>query len=205
MISKLHYISQGDTAVEQEQNIRKVLDQGAGWIQLRWKNASEKELLSLSQKIKAVCENYRATLIINDAVQVAKAIDADGVHLGLDDESIANARLVLGGHKIIGGTANTLENVLQRIREGCDYIGLGPFRYTATKDKLSPILGLEGYQKIILSLQDQNIKYPPILAIGGITLYDVEDVKKTGLYGVALSGVLTQNPSVFLQFKELLS
>lgn len=203
MISKLHYISQGDTALEQEQNIRKVLDNGGDWIQLRWKKASEKELLQLSEKIKPICENYQATFIINDHVQVAKAIDADGVHLGLEDENIVNARAALGFNKIIGGTANTLEHVLQRIAEGCDYIGLGPYRFTTTKEKLSPILGLEGYQTILEYLQEQNIEYTPIIAIGGIMFDDIESIRQSGIYGVALSGLLTQNPSIISQIKAL--
>jgi len=201
MISRVHYISQGDTAFEQEQHIRKVLDNGANWIQLRWKKASGKELLQLSEKIKAMCGSHQATLIINDHVQVAKAIDADGVHLGLEDESVANARAVLGPHKIIGGTANTLEHVLQRTAEGCNYIGVGPYRFTTTKEKLSPILGLEGYQSMLESLQEKNIEYPPIIAIGGIMSNDIENIKHSGIYGVALSGLLTQNPSIIRQIQ----
>lgn len=203
MISRLHYISQGITASEQEQNIRKVLDNGADWIQLRWKKASEKELIQLSEKLKTICENYQATFIINDEVQIAKTIDADGVHLGLSDESIANARTILGSHKIIGGTANTLENVLQRIAEGCDYIGLGPYRFTTTKEKLSPILGLKGYQAILQSLNEKNIEFPPIIAIGGIEFNDIESIRHLGIYGVALSGLLTQNPSILPQIQKL--
>ena len=203
MISRLHYISQGETALKQEQNIRKVLDNGADWIQLRWKKASQKELLQLSEKIKKICESYRVTFIINDHVHVAKAIDADGVHLGLEDESIANARAILGSHKIIGGTANTLENVLQRITECCDYIGLGPYRFTTTKEKLSPILGLEGYQAILQSLNEKNIEFPPIIAIGGIEFNDIESIKHLGIYRVALSGLLTQNPHIIPQIKTV--
>lgn len=204
MISRLHYISQGDTALEQEQNIRKVLDNGADWVQLRWKKASQKELLQLSEKIKKICESYQATFIINDHLQVAKAIEADGVHLGLEDESIAEARAVFGAQKIIGGTANTLENVLQRIAEGCNYIGLGPYRFTTTKEKLSPILGLEGYLPILQSLQDKNIEYPPIIAIGGIEFNDIKSIKQqSGIYGVALSGLLTKDPSILPQIQTV--
>lgn len=203
MISRLHYISQGDTALKQEQNIRKVLDNGADWVQLRWKKASQKELLQLSEKIKTMCESYQATFIINDHLQVAKAIDADGVHLGLNDESIEEARAILGAQKIIGGTANTLENVLQRITEGCDYIGLGPYRFTTTKEKLSPILGLEGYLAILQSLNEKNIEFPPIIAIGGIEFNDIKSIKQSGIYGVALSGLLTQDPSILPQIKTV--
>ena len=204
MISKLQYISQGQSALEQEQNIQKVLDQGADWIQLRWKKAPEKLLLQLGEKVKRLCENYQATFIINDALHVAKELDAHGVHLGLEDESIASARALLGAHKIIGGTANTFDQVLQRINEGCNYIGLGPYRFTTTKEMLSPVLGLGGYQNILQSLQLQNIEHPPILAIGGIATNDIENIKKIGIYGVALSALLTQNPSEISKIKTIL-
>lgn len=203
-LSKLQYISQGDSALKQEQNIRKALDHGADWIQLRWKKATRTERLHLSEKIKILCQKYQAHLIINDAVTVARSVDADGVHLGLDDESIENARAVLGQDKIIGGTANTLQHVLQRVEEGCDYIGLGPFQFTATKQNLSPVLGLEGYRDITIALREKNRELPPVFAIGGITLNDIEPLKNTGIYGVALSGVITQEPALIPQIQNLL-
>ncbi|MFX4990459.1 thiamine phosphate synthase, partial [Acinetobacter baumannii] len=79
---------------------------------------------------------------------IAKAVDADGVHLGLQDTGIDEARKIIGKEKIIGGTANTLDDVLQRYNEGCSYVGVGPYRFTTTKEKLSPILGLQGYADI---------------------------------------------------------
>lgn len=203
-ISKLQYISQGNSALEQEQNIRKALDHGADWIQLRWKNATETEKLQLGEKIKTLCSGYQATLIVNDSVTIAKTIDADGVHLGLDDESIESARTILGKDKIIGGTANTLQNVMQRVDEGCDYIGLGPFRFTTTKQKLSPILGLESYRNILAVLREKNIQIPPVLAIGGIILKDIEPLKNTGIYGVALSGIITREPILIPEIQNLL-
>lgn len=190
MYSKLQYISQGATQQEQLENILSALDAGCDWVQLRFKNATEKEFLDTAEKVKMHCDNYGATYIINDHINVAKQVDADGVHLGLTDSSIKMAREILGANKIIGGTANTLEHVLQRIDEVCNYVGLGPFRFTATKEKLSPILGLEGYKKIIAALKANN-KYIPIYAIGGIVVEDVESIANADIYGIAVSGIIT--------------
>jgi len=200
----LQYISQGNTKQEQEFNIRKVLDHGVKWVQVRWKNAPEKELIELCEISKHLCSGYNAVCIVNDHVQLAKHIDADGVHLGLKDQSIEIARHILGENKIIGGTANTLSDVVQRIDESCDYIGLGPLRFTSTKEKLSPILGFEGYQKIIESLKERSMDIPKIFAIGGVTLEDIEPLQQTGIYGVAVSGQLTSQPSIIKKFKKVL-
>lgn len=190
MHSKLQYISQGVDYNRQLNNIFRALDAGCDWIQLRYKNHQEMSTSYVAEKIKTLCQKYNAKLIINDFVNIAKEIDADGVHLGLDDMSIVEARAILGSDKIIGGTANTLEHVLQRIEEKCDYVGLGPFRFTTTKEKLSPVLGLEGYKKIIEALKSQNNNIP-IYAIGGIEMDDIESIVETGVYGIAVSGMIT--------------
>lgn len=203
MISKLHYISQGNTVEEQLYNIEKTLDNGCDWIQLRFKNGNYKELLAVAEKTKQLCLQYKATFIINDKVDLAYQIEADGVHLGLDDMRIKDARAILGNQKIIGGTANTFEHVLQRVNENCDYIGLGPFRFTTTKEKLSPILGLEGYKTILDRMVEQDIKIP-LIAIGGIALEDVDSLIASGIHGIAVSGLLTQNPTITTTLNEKL-
>ncbi|GAB0155598.1 thiamine phosphate synthase [Chryseobacterium sp. Alg-005] len=200
----LQYISQGNTKQEQEINIRKTLDHGVKWVQVRWKNAPENQLVELCETSKWVCSEYNAVCIINDHVQLAKDIDADGVHLGLKDQSIEIARQILGKNKIIGGTANTLSDVFQRINESCDYIGLGPLRFTSTKEKLSPILGFDGYRKIIECLKDRSQEIPKIFAIGGVTINDIEVLQQIGIYGVAVSGQLTSRPSIINEFKKVL-
>lgn len=203
MISKLHYISQGTTVEEQLYNIEKTLDNGCDWIQLRFKNGNYNELLAVAEKTKQLCSKHKATFIINDKVDLAYQIDADGVHLGLDDMRIKDARSILGNQKIIGGTANTFEHVLQRANENCDYIGLGPFRFTTTKEKLSPILGLEGYQTILNQMKKNNIS-TPLIAIGGIQLEDITLLIETGIHGIAVSSLLTQNPTVITTLNEKL-
>jgi len=194
MYNRLQYISQGQTAEEQLAGIARVLDQGAKWVQLRFKNVTPSSFLKLGEQVKKQCEAYRATFIVNDAVAAAVTLNADGVHLGLQDTSIAAARQLLGPHKIIGGTANTLEQVLQRAAEECQYIGLGPYAFTKTKTNLSPILGLEGYQAIIKELRERAIEIP-VYAIGGIQTVDIAALRATGVYGIAVSGLLTQTPA----------
>ncbi|MFN3020466.1 thiamine phosphate synthase [Chryseobacterium sp. TY3] len=198
---KIQYISQGNTAEVQFKNIENALENGAKWIQLRWKETSINDIKLLALKVKMLCENYNATFIINDDVDLAAEVDVDGVHLGLNDMDILKARQILGSEKIIGGTANTLEDVQQRISENCDYIGLGPLRFTSTKKKLSPILGFEAYQKIINQLQKNNMNFPPIYAIGGVTKNDIHALQNIGIYGVALSQLITESPSMIQELQ----
>jgi thiamine-phosphate pyrophosphorylase len=201
MFSKLQYISQGKTAREQYNNIQEALDAGSTWVQLRFKNAPEEIMLMVAEQAKKACANYNATFIVNDHAEIARETDADGVHLGLNDMTIAQARTIVG-NKIIGGTANTLSHVLQRVEEGCSYIGLGPFRFTTTKEKLSPILGLQGYAAIMNELSIRKINIP-IYAIGGIVLEDIAAILQTGVYGVAVSGIITSHPEKKVLLQQL--
>jgi thiamine-phosphate pyrophosphorylase len=194
MYPRLQYISQGRTVQEQTENIQSALDAGCRWIQLRFKNAMNDELSDLAVQVKKMCSAYRATFILNDHVDIAKRTDADGVHLGLLDTSIADARSILGENKIIGGTANTISDVMMRISENCDYIGLGPFRFTPTKEKLSPILGLDGIALIMKKVLSGE-KQIPIYVVGGIILNDVPEIMNTGIYGVAISSEITAHPN----------
>ena len=191
MFSKLQYISQGKTAEAQLHNIQQALDAGCGWIQLRFKNADANALTTLAKRVKTLCTEHEATFIINDHPHIAKETDADGVHVGLNDMPVSDAKKIVGD-KIIGGTANTLQDVLQRVAEGCSYIGLGPFRFTETKEKLSPILGLTGFKNIMDELARREIQIP-VYAIGGILLDDIVPLLQTGIYGVAVSGLITNH------------
>lgn len=192
MYNKLQYISQGHSVEEQLFNIHQALDNGCDWIQMRFKNQKPKKAFALAEAVKFLCEEYLANFIINDDVHLAEQIAADGVHLGLSDMAVAEARAILGKTKIIGATANTFEDIVQQINNGCDYIGLGPFRYTKTKNNLSPILGLEGYHSIITQMKESQIEIP-IYAIGGITLEDVNALMTTGVHGITVSGIISES------------
>jgi thiamine-phosphate pyrophosphorylase len=127
---------------------------------------------------------------VNDHPEIALQAGAYGLHLGLQDMPIAKARHIVGPKMIIGGTANTFQHIQQRVAEGADYIGLGPFRFTKTKQKLSPILGIDGYENIMSQVHAANINIP-IIAIGGILPEDIIPIMQAGLYGVAVSGAIT--------------
>ena len=168
------------------------------------KDASDEEVRDIALAAKKICAVVGCTLIIDDRVAVAAAVDADGVHLGKEDMTVSEARRLLGEGKIIGGTANVVEDILEHYRQGADYIGLGPYRYTTTKKKLSPILGLEGYRQIMNRLRQGGI-HIPVIAIGGIEVGDVVPLLDAGLAGVAFSGMLVhaEDPKGLVEALEL--
>ncbi|MBF4506828.1 thiamine phosphate synthase [Flavobacterium sp. JLP] len=192
MYNKLQYISQGETIEEQLRNIHQAFDAGCEWVQMRFKNQTTQNKLTLAEAVKLLCDKYQVKFIVNDDLHLAQQIEADGVHLGLTDTKIDEARAILGAEKIIGGTANTFEDIQNHVKNGCDYIGLGPFRFTATKEKLSPILGLSGYFDILQKLKKDKIDVP-VYAIGGITLRDINPLMETGIHGIAVSGIITES------------
>ena len=183
------FISHSNAKHSHLEGIKLALEGGCRWIQLRMKDADEKTFVETAKKVRQLCSEYHATFIVDDRVEHVKAVGADGVHLGKNDMSIDEARKMLGSRFIIGGTANTLEDVERIYKSGADYIGCGPFRFTTTKKNLSPMLGLEGYKNIVKGMRQRKIALP-LVAIGGILPNDVCDIMKTGVTGVAVSGAI---------------
>src|ERR1700744_3520090 len=157
--ARLYFITMDDAPTDHLQQVETACKAGIRWIQLRMKQAGDEEVRETALAAKRICADHGCTLIIDDRVAVAVAVDADGVHLGKEDMTVSEARRLLGESKIIGGTANVLEDILEHYRQGADYIGLGPYRYTTTKKKLSPILGLEGYRQIMDRLQQERMAF----------------------------------------------
>lgn len=186
------------------QSVEIALKGGCRQIQLRMKEASENEVEQTAREAKKMCEAYQAQLYIDDHVEVCKRVKAAGVHLGKLDMSPKAAREILGDDFIIGGTANTFEDICRLHSEGVDYIGLGPFRFTTTKKNLSPVLGLEGYHDIVAQCAAKHISLP-ILAIGGITLKDIPDIMCTGVSGIALSSTILQADNPVEETRKILS
>lgn len=183
---------------------RMALEGGCRWIQLRMKDAGKEEMLPVAAEVRKLCSGYGAIFIIDDHVELVKEIRADGVHLGKNDMPVAEARRILGDEYIIGGTANTYEDVKKHWLDGVNYIGCGPFRYTATKQKLSPILGLEGYKGIIRKMRTEHISLP-VVAIGGITFADIPAVMQTGVTGIALSGTVLRADNPVKEMQRILA
>lgn len=145
--------------------------------------------LETAHAARKICDTWGCMLIINDRVGLAAEAGAQGVHVGLEDMSVADARHLLGEGFIIGGTANTIADIRRHYEQGADYIGLGPYRFTDTKKNLSPLLGLQGYQRIMAQLREEGIDIP-VVAIGGIEKEDIGLLMDAGVAGIAFSGLL---------------
>lgn len=183
---------------------RMALAGGCRWIQLRMKEARPDEREQAAVEVQALCRACGATFIIDDDVELALKLKADGVHLGKNDMPIAQARQRLGLGFIIGGTANTMDDVRAHHHDGADYIGCGPFRFTTTKKKLAPVLGLEGYRRIVQAMRDEGIRLP-LAAIGGITRADIPALLEAGVSGIALSGTILRAEKPVEEMRRLLA
>jgi len=189
------YVTPKGSSDEVERLVVEFLKGGGRFVQLRIKNETEDYIYKMAQRILAVCNTYKSTFILNDYVEIALRVGAHGVHLGREDMSVDEARRLLGTEKIIGATANTLDEMIYLASGGVDYLGVGPFRYTTTKSNLSPLIGLEGYRSLLS--QFRSLGYTtPVTSIGGIVLDDVENIMATGVDGIAVSGALSKSNDV---------
>lgn len=189
MVDRLHIITLDHPLYTHAEQAVLACKGGAKLVQLRVKNKPYEEWLSIAKATKEALKPYDVKLIINDSVQIAMEIDADGVHLGKDDMPIHSARMLLGKNKIIGGTANTIEDLIFVRKSGADYAGLGPFSDTTTKENLSAILGLQGYRNTIKALKETNFDIP-IIAIGGIRPKDIRPLMVSGVHGIAVASAV---------------
>lgn len=200
----LQFISHHTEQYSYLDSIRIALQGGCRWIQLRMKDASNDEVRPIAIEALKLCRNADATFIIDDRVELVKEIGADGVHLGKSDMPIIEARKVLGESFIIGGTANTFEDVKAHYEASANYIGCGPFRFTTTKKNLSPVLGLDGYRHIVTQMMNANI-HLPIVAIGGITAEDIPAIMQTGINGIALSSTILRAVNPIEEMKRIIN
>ena len=157
---------------------------GAGTIQYRDKTPDTRESIDTARTLRQICSTAGVPLIINDRVDIAMAVDADGVHLGCDDIPIVAAGKLLGPNKIIGGSAGNLEDALRVQEEGADYIGFGHIFPTKSKDKPSSPVGLDTLKKVCCEIKI------PVIAIGGIEIETIEQVILAGAFGVAVIGAV---------------
>lgn len=185
------------------QSAQIALEGGCRWIQLRMKGVAISEVEDTAQEVLELCRRHGATFIIDDLAATTLKLGADGVHLGKNDMPIASARRLLGEKYIIGGTANTFEDFRRLKHEGADYVGLGPFRFTTTKQNLSPVLGVEGYRRIMQQCADEGV-HLPVVAIGGITIDDIPAILETGVGGVAVSSSILQAPDPVLETRRII-
>lgn len=185
----LQFITNTESKVSVTDQIKQVVAGGCKWIQIRMKDASDDEIKRVFDDVKQLCYEQDVLIVIDDRVALAKEIQASGVHLGKEDMLPSKARIELGPAAIIGVTANTFEDVIAVRSLDVDYIGAGPFRHTTTKKKLAPVLGSEGLRNICDRMAEAGIEIP-VVAVGGITIGDVEELFDTGVKGIAVSGAI---------------
>ncbi len=201
----LQFITNPSDRMTIEEEIQRAVDGGCKWVQLRMKDAPREEIVATAKRAKEICKAAEdCILVIDDYVDIAKELELDGVHLGKNDMDPTEARELLGGDFIIGATANTFDDIQNLRHLDIDYIGLGPMRFTTTKKRLSPVLGLEGYRDIISKMKAASINLP-VVAIGGITYDDIEEVMATGVRGIAVSGSLINADDMTAHTAEMIS
>lgn len=189
-VERLQFITLDGYRVPPVRQVRLACEAGVKWVQLRMKDTAKAVVLEAAKEARRICDDYGARLIINDHPDIALQSGADGVHLGQNDMPVAAAR-ELATRLIIGGTANTPEQALDMIRQGADYIGVGPFRFTTTKKNLSPVLGLKGIEVILHRLRLEGLEHP-VIAVGGITAADLEALLTLPVHGIAISGTIAR-------------
>ena len=181
-----------------EEAVELAIKGGATIIQLREKDCTSRELYELALSIKDITDAYEVPLIINDRLDIALAVHADGVHLGQSDIPVQVARNVMGPNCIVGATANTLEKAKEAWQSGADYLGVGDVFGSATKNDTKPV-ELKELKKIC-----DTVKIP-VVAIGGISKKNIHLLKDTGVAGVAVISAVLGQTDITAAAEELIS
>lgn len=183
----------GETLYSQ---VEKSLKGGATFIQLREKNLDEEHFLEEAKQLKELCKKYNVPFVINDNVDIALAIDADGVHVGQSDMEAGNVREKLGPDKIIGVSAQTVEQAILAEKRGADYLGVGAVFPTTSKDDAAEV----SHETVKAICEAVNI---PVIAIGGISKKNVSELSNLGLCGIAVISAIYAQPDIEVATKEL--
>jgi thiamine-phosphate pyrophosphorylase len=190
-IEKLHFITHNIHQHSHIEQVQIACEAGAKWIQYRCLTKNDEELLKDINAIAEICDDWGSTLIVTDHIHLNGKADIQGFHIEDMDADFIKLREQLGEAITIGGSSNTLEGLIRLAEEGADYAGFGPFYTTTTKPNNAPLLGIEGYQNAIKVLGEKSIDLP-VLAVGGITLSDVDPLMTTGVFGIAVSASINQ-------------
>jgi len=185
-IEKLQYITHDTPQLTHIEQVQLACEAGAKWIQYRCLSKSDEALLNDIHTIAEICDDWGTTLIVTSHIHLNGKADIQGFHIEDMDADFVALRKLVGNDITLGGSAHTIENMIRLAKEGADYIGLGPFATTNTKPNEFALLGIEGYASLMPQLESLNINIP-ILAVGGIKIYDVEALMQAGIYGVAIS------------------
>jgi len=190
-IEKLQFITHDIPALSHVQQAQLACAAGAKWIQYRCLTKKDEELLEDIEQIASICDDWGATLIVTDHIHLKGKADIQGFHIEDMEANFIELRKQLGEEYTIGGSSNTIEGLIRLYKEGVDYAGFGPFQITTTKPNKAALLGVEGYTKAMAVLNNLDLELP-VLAVGGITLEDVDALMQTGIFGIAASAAINQ-------------
>lgn len=183
----------GETLYSQ---VEKALKGGTTFVQLREKDLDEAHFLEEAKEIKALCKKYEVPFVINDNVEITLSMDADGVHVGQSDMEAGDVRAKLGPDKIIGVSAQTVEQALRAQERGADYLGVGAVFATGSKEDAVEV-DHETLRAICEAVQI------PVIAIGGITKENVKELSGSGICGIAVISALFAQPDIEAATREL--
>jgi thiamine-phosphate pyrophosphorylase len=200
-IEKLHFISHDLDTLTHIQQAEIACAAGAKWFQYRCLTKTDEDLLTDIQAIAEICDDWGATLIVTDHVHLNGKADIQGFHIEDMDADFMALREKLGEATTIGGSSNTLAGLIRLAGEGVDYAGFGPFTITTTKPNNAPLIGVEGYREAMLALKEQRIDLP-VLAVGGVTLDDVDQLMETGVFGIAVSAAINQSADMSIAYRQ---
>lgn len=202
-ISRFHYLTQDLPDRTHLEQVVMACESGANWIQYRCFSKPEAQLLDEVNRIAEICDDWGTTLIITDHSDLLSQADIQGLHVEDMSADFISIREKIGPDKTLGASANTLEDVRRIAASGVvDYIGCGPFALTLTKPNDYPILGVEGYSNISAELRELGINIP-LLAVGGVTAANIEELVAAGVYGVAVSAAVNKASNPASAFKEI--
>lgn len=172
-----------------ESDIEDALTAGVKAVQIRAKNLCDRDFFDLGQRLQVICRRHGALFIVNDRIDIALALGADGVHLGVQDVPLAVARHLVGEKALLGFSPETDDQVSTAAEQGADYIGVGPVFATSSKDDAYNPIGVAGVMRLVA------LSTLPVVGIGGITPTSAGDVIAAGAVGVAVIGAILRAPS----------
>jgi thiamine-phosphate pyrophosphorylase len=188
-IEKFQYITHDIPHLSHIEQAQQACEAGAKWIQYRCLSKTDEELLQDINAIAEICDDWGSTLIVTDHVHLNGKADIQGFHIEDMDADFIALRKLVGNDITLGGSANTIENLIRLASEGADYAGYGPYAVSETKANNYALIDIEAYKHTVKELQNKAIELP-VLAVGGIKIYDVEALMQTGIYGIAVSGAV---------------
>lgn len=195
-IEKLHFITHDLPQSSHVEQVQVACEAGAKWIQYRCLSKADDELLADINLIAEICDDWGATLIVTNHIHLKGKADIQGFHIEDMDADFIALRKQIGEEFTLGGSANTIDQLIKLANDGADYAGFGPFNITSTKPNDYPLVKTDEYNNAVQILKSANIDLP-VLAVGGVTLADVQALMATGIFGIAASSAINQAENMY--------